>query len=230
MTTEHEIFDVIRAGDAERLRALLAADPAVAGARNERGHSAVLIAQYRHKHDLVRLLLAAGPTLDVWDAASVGDTARLAQILDQDPSLVNAYSGDGFFPLGLAAFFGHTPAARLLVERGAAVGHAARNPMKVQPLHSAVAGRHFDIVRLLVEAGAPMNAGQQEGWTPLQGAVHNQDLDMVRYLLDHGADPKAQNEAGTSAIGLAADGGSAEMLKLLKTPPTAGEKGEGRGT
>lgn len=227
MTTEHEIFDVIRAGDAERLRVLLTADPTVAGLRNERGHSAVLIAQYRYKHDLVHLLLAAGPTLDVWDAASVGDTARLAQILDENPSLVNAHSADGFFPLGLAAFFGHTATARLLIERGADAGQTARNPMKVQPLHSAVAGHHFDIVKLLVEAGAPVNARQQEGWTPLQGAVHSKDLEMVRYLLAHGADPKAQNDEGKSAIGLAADGGSVEILKLLKGPSTAGEKGGG---
>ena len=227
MTTEHEIFDVIRAGDAERLRTLLAADPALAGARNERGHSAVLIAQYRRQSALVPLLLAAGPTLDVWDVAAVGDTARLAQILDQDPRAVNAYSGDGFFPLGLAAFFGHTGTARLLIERGADVGQTARNPMKVQPLHSAVAGRHFDIVKLLVERGAPMNAGQQGGWTPLQGAVHNKDLEMARYLLAHGADPKGQNDEGKSAIGLAADGGNVEMLKVLKGPSTAAEQGEG---
>ena len=219
MTMEHEIFDVIRAGDAERLQALLAADPALAGVRNERGHSAVLIAQYRRQSALVPLLLAAGPTLDVWDAAAVGDTARLAQTLDRDASLVNAYSGDGFFPLGLAAFFGHTGAARLLVERGADVGQTARNAMKVQPLHSAVAGRHFDIVQLLVEAGAPVNVGQQGGWTPLQGAVHNKDLEMVRYLLAHGADPRAQNDEGKSAMGLAADEGSVEILKLLKGAP-----------
>jgi len=217
MTAEHEIFEIIRAGDAPRLGTLLAADPALAGARNERGHSAVLIAQYRRQPALVQLLLAARPTLDVWDAAAVGDTERLAQILDQDPSLAGAHSSDGFFPLGLAAFFGHAPAARLLIERGADAGQTARNPMKVQPLHSAVAGRHFDIVQLLVEAGAPMNVGQQEGWTPLQGAVHNKDLEMVRYLLAHGADPKAQNDAGKSAIGLAADGASVEILKLLKS-------------
>lgn len=217
MTTEHEIFAVIRAGDAARLGTLLAADPALAGARNERGHSAVLIAQYRRQPGLVQLLLAAGPTLDVWDAAAVGDTERLGQILEQDPSLAGAYSSDGFFPLGLAAFFGHTAAARLLIGRGADAGQTARNPMKVQPLHSAVAGRHFDIVQLLVDAGAPMNAGQQEGWTPLQGAVHNKDLEMVRYLLAHGADPRAQNDAGKSAIGLAADGGHVEILKVLKS-------------
>jgi ankyrin repeat protein len=39
---------------------------------------------------------------------------------------------------------------------------------------------------------------------------------MTRYLLTHGADPKIQNEKGKSAIGLAADEGHLEILKLLK--------------
>ncbi len=72
MEAAQEVFEVIRAGDATRLAALLAADRSLANARNERGHSTVLIAQYHQKRDLVTMLLAAGPELDIFDAASVG--------------------------------------------------------------------------------------------------------------------------------------------------------------
>jgi ankyrin repeat protein len=61
MGATQEMFDVIRQGDAARLQTLLAADPALVNARNERGHSPVLIAQYHHKRELVALLLEAGP-------------------------------------------------------------------------------------------------------------------------------------------------------------------------
>src|SRR5262245_8353227 len=64
---DHEIFDVIRAGNKARLETLLASDRQLVNVRNESGHSPVLIAQYHHKHDLVAVLLAAGPTLDVFD-------------------------------------------------------------------------------------------------------------------------------------------------------------------
>jgi uncharacterized protein len=211
-----EVFDVIRAGDAARLEALLATDPSLAGARNDRGHSPVLIAQYHHRRECVALLLAAGPELDVFDAASVGATARVAELLDREPSLVNAYASDGFYPLGLAAFFGHPETVRLLLARGADVLQAARNAMRVQALHAAAAGRHLEVVKLLVAAGAPVNAPQQDGWTPLHAAVEHGDLEMTRYLLAHGADPRQQNDAGKSAIGLAADAGNVEILKLLK--------------
>lgn len=216
MGAAEEIFDVVRAGDTTRLKALLASEPGLVNARNERGHSPVLIAQYHHKKEAVAVLLAAAPELDLFDAASVGDTGRVAELLDREPSQVNAYSNDGFYPLGLAAFFGHPETVKLLIARGADLAQVARNPMRVQPLNAAVAGRSLDAVRLLVEAGAPIDPRQQEGWTPLHGAVHQGNLEMTKYLLQHGADPTLQNDKGKSAIGLAADEGNLAILKLLK--------------
>ena len=216
MEPAQEIFDVVRAGDAARLQALLDTQPALVNARNERGHSPVLIAQYHKKRELVAILLAAGPELDIFDAASVGRTERVAEWLDRDPSLLNAYSSDGFYPLGLAAFFGHPETVALLLARGADIAQVARNPMRVQPLHAAVASRSLPVVELLVNAGAPIDAKQQEGFTPLHGAVHQGNLEMMRLLLAHGADPKLQNDAGKSAIGRAAEANHAAILKLLK--------------
>ena len=215
MTAGTGFFDAIRAGDVARVRGLLATEPGLVNQRNERGHSPVLIAQYHHKRDVVAVLLDAGPELDLFDACAVGRTERVAELLDQDPSQVNAYSGDGFYPLGLAAFFGHPETVRVLLARGADVAQAARNPMRVQALHAAVTGS-FDSVKLLVEAGAPVNAQQDKGWTPLHEAVNRGDLEMTRYLLAHGADPKQQNDEGKSSIGLAAERGDEAILKLLK--------------
>jgi hypothetical protein len=135
-----EIFEVVRAGDTSRLQALLAADPGLASVRNARGHSPVLIAQYHHKQEAVQVLLAARPELDIFDAASVGDRARVAQWLDRDAALLVAKSSDGFSPLELAAFFGQTETVRLLLTRGA-------DPVKAAGL-AAMKG-HLDVVQLL---------------------------------------------------------------------------------
>src|ERR1700756_513555 len=72
-------------------------------------------------------LLAETPELTVFEAAATGDTDRLRQLLDDDPSLANAFGADGFHPLGLACFFGHVDAARLLLDRGADVNALSRN-------------------------------------------------------------------------------------------------------
>jgi uncharacterized protein len=125
MEPSQEIFDAVRAGDTGRLQALLRANPGLANVRNERGHTPVLIAQYRDKPEAVALLLAAKPELDIFDAASVGRTERVAEWLDRDPGLLNARSSDGFSPLSLAAFFGKTETVKLLLARGADAKDAA---------------------------------------------------------------------------------------------------------
>ena len=119
--------------------------------------SDVLAAIYRgDREEAARL--AGGKELDVFEAAALGRTERLEELLDADASLANAWADDGFQPLGLASFFGHVDAARLLVGRGAEVNSASRNAMKVMPLHSAAATRDADlryaIAELLLEAGA----------------------------------------------------------------------------
>jgi ankyrin repeat protein len=184
-----QIFDAIQAGDVERVRAHLAENPSAGSARNEAGLSAVLAAQYRRDDAAVEAILSAGPHLDVFDAAAVGDCERLAALLDAEPSLVNAFASDGFFPLGLAAYFGRPEAVRLLLERGADVSATARNPMKVQALHAAVAGRSREAVRMLLAAGADPNAEQHGGWTPLMASQQHGDDDISADLIAAGARP-----------------------------------------
>jgi uncharacterized protein len=136
-------------------------------------------------------LLAEDPELDVFEAAAVGRTDRLRELLDQDSSLANAWADDGFQPLGLASFFGHVEAARLLVERGAEVNSASRNDMKVMPLHSAAAtgdgNTRYELAKLLLESGADPNAVQQDEYTPLMAADQHGDQRLRDLLVEHGA-------------------------------------------
>ena len=131
--------------------------------------SAILTAMYQNKRDEAQRLAAEARVLTVWEAAALGDTQRLAALLDGDGSLANAFAPDGHTPAGLAAFFAGPDTTRLLLERGASVAVPARNAMKVQPLHAAVAARNAGAVALLLGAGADPNARQQVGYTPLDG-------------------------------------------------------------
>ena len=89
--------------------------------------SDLLDAIYRGDQAGVDELLVHDPKLDVFEAAALGRTERLRELLDEEPSLANAFGDDGFHPLGLACFFGHLEAARLLLERGAAVNALSTN-------------------------------------------------------------------------------------------------------
>jgi ankyrin repeat protein len=215
-----QLFDAIAAGDVDGVARIVADDPTAASAREGSGLPAVLAAQYRHRQDMVDVLLAAGPELDVFAAAAVGDVPRLEALLSGDPSLVDGFAADGFFPLGLAAYFGRPEAVQVLLERGADVGASARNPMGVQALHAAVAGRDLRSVTLLVDAGADANARQHDGWTPLMAAAAHGDGDVVDALLAAGADASPANDDGADAASLAEQNGHPDLARRLRAAVT----------
>src|SRR5262249_49338679 len=137
MTRTQEFIAAIRAGDLAGVKKQLRDDRALVNARDETGQSALLVSLYHGRRDIADVLLDHHPTLDVFEAAATGKIARLHEMLDANPALLNAYAKDGFFPLGLAAFFGRTEVALYLLERGADVKQVARNPMQVTALHAA---------------------------------------------------------------------------------------------
>jgi ankyrin repeat protein len=153
--------------------------------------SELLQAIYRGDQARADELLAADPELDVFEAAAVGRTEPLRELIDEDPALANAWAEDGFQPLGLASFFGHVDAARLLVERGADVNSASRNDFKVMPLHSAAATGdpevRYELAELLLQHGADANARQQDDFTPLKAADQHEDERLRALLIEHGA-------------------------------------------
>ena len=220
MAASAGIFAAIDAGDAETVRELVETRPQLAAARDDAGLSAVLRAAYAGNEELIDLLLDANPPLDVFDAAAVGRTRGLEELLAADTELARSWSPDGFTPLHLAAFFGHEDAARLLLEHGAEANVVARHEsLKVTPLHSAAAGAHSSLVRLLLEAGADADARQEGGFTPLHAAAQNGDRESAEALLDSGADAAATTDAGKTPADLAAAAGHDDLADFVSPTP-----------
>lgn len=215
MDTTAAIFDAVKANDLGRLAGLLDAEPALASARDENGVTPVLLARYFGRMEALQALIVAGPTLDIFEAAAVGDEARARALLDSDPMLATAYSADGFPALGLAVFFGHHAIAALLVERGADVNAPSRNALQVQPLHSAVAANDETSTRLLLEHGADVNAPQRDGYTPLHESAQNGNLAITDLLLAGGADRSARLSDGRTPRDLAVEHGHAGVARRL---------------
>jgi ankyrin repeat protein len=174
-----------------------------------------MLALYMRQREIADLLLSANPKLDLFEAAALGNTDRVAALINQDRTLANGRSSDGFTPLHLACFFAQEAAAHLLLEHGAQPDAVANNAMKVTPLHSAAAGRSAAIVRDLLEHGAPPNARQESGWTALHEAAQSGNKEMLDVLLQHGADPNLKNDKGISALQLAMEKGHVEIAQRL---------------
>lgn len=181
------LFDVIRSGAADRVERLLTASPGLAHSRTADGASAVLFAIYSGHPELAPLFERAGVVLSFPEACAAGRADVVAGRLENDPSLVNAYSEDGYPALALAVFFGHEAIAEYLVEHGADVNAVARNPQQVTALHAAIARRNARMVRELLEHGADPNAPQAGGLTPLESARAHGAQEIVELLVARGA-------------------------------------------
>jgi uncharacterized protein len=196
MVAVSEFFDAIAIGEVDLVRRMLDEEPGLLGNLGPDGASAALTALYNGHAQL------AGE-LSVFEAAAFDDTARLAELIAADRSVIGSWSADGWQALHLAAYFGRAEAARMLLDADAEVAEPSRNELAVQPLHAAAAGRHSELVWILIASDAPVQARQRGGWTPLHSAAANGDLDSVLALLSAGADSAAANDEGRTPIDLA---------------------------
>ena len=215
MDLSQKYFQAIMDGDQTGVTKLLENDPSLLNTRVPSGVPTLLFAMYYGQPAIVRTLLERGAVVDVFSAAAIGIIGKLRAVLTGSPDLANAVAPDGFSPLGLACFFGQKEAVVLLLENGAKVNAAALNSQRVMPLHSAVAGQHFEIAKLLVEHGALVNAEQEGGFTPLHAACQNGQAEMVKLLIEHGADVNAQSGEGRSALYFAREGSHTQVIEVL---------------
>ena len=213
-----EFFAAVKKGDRETVERLADADRVLLVAKDENGVSAVLLAHYYGQAEVAAALVKRKPVLDIFEAATVGDAARVRTLVTKDRAAANAWSSDGFFPLGLAAFFKRPDVVKVLLENGADVRMASR-PAGFTPLHSAVADDAGDVtkelVKMLLDAGADPNAKSASGGTPLHTAAFTGNLAVLEMLLEAKADASARDREGRSALDIARERGNTEAAALL---------------
>jgi len=209
-------LDAATAGDVSKVRTMLHEDPSLARAKDENGVSVIMKATYYGKKDVVAALLESGVELDIFEAAATGRTARLRDLIADDPSLANIYSPDGFTPLGFAVFFSQPEIVKALLDAGADVNLPSRETMKVTPLASAAAAKQTELARVLIANGANVNARAAGGHVPLHEASANGNLELVKLLLESGADVNAKTDDGKTALDFAIEYKRDDIVELLK--------------
>ena len=181
------------------------ADPEV---RNEWGQKPIHLALYKgaseqlqpHERNRPDRLTAAllrqhGAATDIWVASVLGETHMVRRSLEQDPSLANYQNGARGSPGGIS-----------------------------HPLTVAAWQGHIEIVRLLLDSGADVNATntnepQEKGWVengaPLLMALVNRHLPVAEFLLDRGALAEVVIYAGPTALELAEESGFDSLARRL---------------
>lgn len=216
MSAIEELMAAIVAKDVAAVRALLDREPSLVEAVSARGDRPLLRAIYHDAPAVVALLRERGAEPDLFEAAALGDVARLRALLEAAPDGLAARSHDGWTALHLAAHFGQAAAVRFLLDRGADVAARSANRLANTALHAALAGGDRAVIELLLARGAAVNSRQHGGFTALHAAAQSGRLDLVDLLLAHGADVDIRSDAGQTTLDFALAGGHAAVAERLR--------------
>ena len=189
--------------------------------------------------ETVKLLLQKGAEINLTDslgftplnAAANVDNAAIAKLLIEKGANLEAKTSIGQAGTALmgAAHNGNLELTRLLLAHhpdlnaisAKSDGNVKNGPVLVgnlTALHFAVANGNVEEVKLLLDAGAPVDPRDVRGMTPLMVAVATDrpNADVVRMLLAKGADTSIRSNLGESAVDWARKFNNPAILSTLK--------------
>ncbi len=169
-----------------------------------------------------------------------GNLARVKEILEEHPELINAAAVWKETPVEAATQMGNRAIIDYLVAAGAPVDFftalvlaqtdRVRADLQAKPelaqargvhdlpvLYFAAIGGSVAAADLLLTAGAEVNA-KAEAAAPIHGAVMGGSREMVRFLIESGADPSLPDYKGRDARTLATEMGRSDLASLIPTP------------
>lgn len=160
---------------------------------------------------LERLRYRGGHLLHVAAEEGLADECLIELGTRPANALVNEPNDHGERPLHLAAFWGHPPSVRALIDAGAdvhALGRGGASAMHCAARHNCV-----EAAEMLMAAGAPFDTVDADGCTPLDLAIRNGHLEGMAVLLE-----RALAAAGIGSGGRATAPGLAPAAVAADAP------------
>lgn len=175
----------------------------------------------RNDHQSITRLLERGFDPNTRDAqgrpglfvALQKESFDAAQALFRHPKIeVNALNNNDESALMMAAMKGQLQWCKQLLDRGAVV-----NKPGWTPLHYAASGNDHQVVALLLDKGAAIDALSPNGSTPVMMAALYGSEASVNLLVTRGADIRRKNDLGLDVSDFASRGGRDRLAAQLKT-------------
>jgi len=211
-----------RNGDVKRVRELLEQSNHSLKSIDQFGNTALIVANNSGRRAVAELLLKAGVRPDIHEAAAIGETERVARLLEEDMSRLNSHSAEGFHPLLLAATFGHRETTEYLLDQGASIDLISLPPTEATSLHAALFEGQVETARLLIERGADVkirrgdNGWPRAGWTALHYAAGCGLTELIEPLITYGADVNAHDGEGRTPLDVAIEEKQDKAAELLR--------------
>ena len=154
-------------------------------------------------------------------------SAEFVKLLLDKGAQVNGKSKNGVAALTAAARLGKADTVRLLLDRG--VDASTRTKRRMTPLTAVAVGPGFrkasgkspagdsylEVVKLLLEKGAEVDAANWQGRTLLMAAAKEGHPEIAELLLEKGADVNAEDNTGRPALMYATEAGDSKTIGLL---------------
>lgn len=139
------------------------------------------------------------------------DSKRVFEVLlNTDGVDLEAKARNGDTALMIACYKGNKPAVEALLAKGVEVNRPGWTP-----LHYAAASGNNEIVKLLLDKFAYIDAESPNKTTPIMMAARGGHIMTVKVLLDADADATLKNELGMSAIDFAEKFGHRDIVEGL---------------
>ncbi len=129
------------------------------------------------------------------------DKAKAAEMIADNPAVVNLALHTGAYPLHVAAMTDNAELLSYLILNGADA--RARTAKGSSALHLAAYAGCLRTAGILLGKGLDINAPEPDGFTPLMKACQKGRLEMVEFLRDNGANPMVATKSGRTARKLA---------------------------
>lgn len=139
-------------------------------------------------------------------AVGFGHEAITNLLLEKRPDLVNAPEPRGLTPLSWAVFKNPPNAlsiVQILLNHGASANEACNKLHEYRPLHLAAREQNLDVLKLLLDSGAFIDAQDYRGFTPLMNAIMEDSFQTCQLLLAHGASVGLKDVDGNSLFTVA---------------------------
>jgi ankyrin repeat protein len=179
------------------------------------------------KRSLVRRLLEQGADVDgnrpLAEAIRRQDSTLVSMLLDAGVPINGSWRSDTPTPLQIAVHYGDPSLVQILLDHHADV-HGSGTTLP--PLHEAIRSHRYDLVQMLLHAGADINdpAAMAHGSSALRLAIDRNDKPMVGFLLANGADPN-----DSKALSAAAKKADIKLMGGLLTARSRKYLARGRG-
>ena len=182
-----------------------------------------------HSGDLVelKLLIAAGADLEATDGrgrtavhiAAHASHEDITAALAEAGADMNSLESDAYDAVTIAAVANDIPMLQAALKAGNKATNITSRYVGTALIAAAHLGHH-EVVKILIEAGAPLDHVNNLNWTAMieavvlgdGGANHQQTL---QHLIEAGADTTVTDASGRTPLMLAQERGHTKMVKML---------------